>query len=130
MKIFYIVPKERHPPLIDFIDGLEPKLRKKLFSQFLLLMIPPIPREPLVKHFTIEKYGRLYELRAKGKIMVRIIFTVQDDEHILLLSPFIKKHKRNTMQALDSSLKMLEQINNGTCSVKELSIQQIKEELE
>jgi len=106
------------------MSSLEPKLQQKLLSQFLLLSKPSLPREPIVKHFTIEKYSQLYELRAKSKIMVRIIFTIRDDKSILLLTPFIKKHKRNTMQALDSSLKLLAQVNDGTCFVKELRINQ------
>ena len=120
MKVLYVVSNEGQAPLLIFLDTLEAKLRQKLCGQFLLLSKPPLPREPLVKHFTIEKYDRLYELRAKSKVMVRIIFTILDNGDILLLTPFIKKHKRNTMQALDSSLKLLAQVNNGIYSVKEL----------
>lgn len=36
-------------------------------------------REPYVKHFCIERYQALYELRAKSKNLVRIIFTLTDD---------------------------------------------------
>ena len=122
MKVFYIVPDNGQAPLCTFLDSLEPKLQQKLFGQFVMLLKPPLPCEPLVKHFTIAKYSHLYELRAKSKIMVRIIFTVQDNNEILLLTPFIKKHKRNTMQALDSSLKLLERVKCGTYSVKELFI--------
>ena len=64
-------------------------------------------REPYVKHFCIERYQALYELRAKSKNLVRIIFTLTDDGDILFLTPFIKRHKRNTMQALDRSLDCL-----------------------
>ena len=122
MKVLYVVPDKESPPLLTFLQMLEPKLQQKLFGQFLMLSKPPLPREPLVKHFTIEKYSRLYELRAKSKVMVRIIFTILDNDDILFLTPFIKKHKRNTMQALDSSLKLLAQVNNGTCPVKELNL--------
>jgi hypothetical protein len=87
-----------------------------------MLSRTPLPREPTVKHFTIEKYSRLYELRAKSKVMVRIVFTILDNNDILLLTPFNKKHKRNTMQALDSSLKLLAQVENGTCPIKELNL--------
>jgi len=122
MKVFYVTPTGRQPPLLEFLNTLEPKLQRKLFSQFLLLSKPPLPCEPHVKHFSIEKYNHLYELRTKSKIMIRIIFTIQNDKSILLLTPFIKKHKRNTMQALDSSLKLLAQVNDGTCAAKELRI--------
>ena len=79
-------------------------------------------REPYVKHFCIERYQALYELRAKSKNLVRIIFTLTDDGDILFLTPFIKRHKRNTMQALDRSLDCLTHIRDGSCSTQELSI--------
>ena len=121
MKLFYVAPEGESPPLLAFLDALEPKLRRKLMGQFLLLLQPPLPREPHVKHFTIARYSALYELRARSKVMVRIVFTIMDDGSILFLTPFIKRHSRNTMQALDASLKLLSQINGGTGSVKELT---------
>ena len=63
-------------------------------------------KEPHIKHFVIERYGQLYELREKNKILVRIIFTICDGD-ILLLTPFVKRQKRDTMQALEASLNML-----------------------
>jgi len=125
MKLYYASSGSGPPDLIAFLDSLEPKLRQKLLRQFHLLMIHPLPREPTVKHFTIEKYRGLYELRARSKIMVRIIFTLQDDGSILFLTPFVKKDKRNTMQALDASLKLLAQIENGIYSTPEIPIKQL-----
>lgn len=122
MRVLYVVTDDTHPPLLTFLETLEPKLQQKLFGQFSMLLKPPLPREPLVKHFGIEKYSQLYELRAKSKVMVRIIFTIQNNGDILLLSPFIKKHKRNTMQALESSLKLLAEVSSGVYSVKELKL--------
>jgi len=122
MKLYY-APTERNPPdLVAFMGTLDPKLRSKLLSQFYMLMTQPLPGEPAVKHFGIEKYNKLYELRARSQIMVRIIFTFQDDGGIIFLVPFIKKHTRNTMQALDGSLKMLRQIENGVSGVQEVPI--------
>ena len=119
MKILHIITNEGKAPLLDFLETLEPKLRQKIIGQFLMLSKVPLPHEPIVKHFTIEKYNKLYELRAKSKVMVRIIFTILDNNDILLLTPFIKKHKRNTMQSLDSSLKLLTLVNDGVCSLQE-----------
>ena len=130
MKLFYVTAEDERSPLLVFLNGLEPKLRQKLAQQFKLLALLPLPREPTVKHFTIAKYSGLYELRSKSKIMIRLIFTILEDGNILFLTPFVKKHKRNTMQALETSLKLLAQIDNGTCSVKEMSINQITEESE
>ena len=125
MKLYYAIPGNGPPDLAAFFDLLEPKMRLKLLNQFALLLTPPLPKEPTIKHFTIGKYSGLYELRARCKVMVRIIFTLQGDGSILFLAPFVKRHARNTMQALDASLKMLAQIKNGTCSVEEMPIKQI-----
>ncbi len=128
MKVYYVIPADRPAPLPSFIGSLEKKMCRKLFASFALLQNRPLPREPTVKHFTIARYSHLYELRARIKIMVRIIFSVQNDGSVLLLMPFVKSHKRNTMQALDASLKLLAQIEGGTCSVQELSLNEIQEE--
>lgn len=124
MNIYYAAPE-----LLGFIEGLEPKLRVKLVTQLALLAGDPTLGEPHVKHFTIAKYSKLYELRTRSKIMVRIIFAFAGDGGIILLTPFIKRHKRNTMQALDASLKLISQLETGICSLKELPIYEILEDL-
>lgn len=92
-----------------FIEALEPKLREKLVWQiFRLSRTPPAGlKEPHYKHFSIEKYRDFYELREKNRIVIRIIFTVQPDGEILLLHAFQKRQPRDTMQALERSLKLL-----------------------
>ena len=117
-------PAEGSVPLLEFFGLLDEKQRQKLLSLFALLLQSPaaVMREPYVKHFCIERYQALYELRAKSKNLVRIIFTLTDDGDILFLTPFIKRHKRNTMQALDRSLDCLTHIRDGSCSTQELSI--------
>ena len=68
-------------------------------------------KEPYVKHFSIEKYKRLYELRLKAAgTMVRIIFYNIDD-NIILLNAFIKRDKRDTEQALEHALKLIEHLD-------------------
>ena len=76
-----------------------------------------------VKHFTLERYSSLYELRAKSKTLVRIIFTMTPDGDVLFLTPFVKQHRRDTMQALESSLSLLDRMRDGSCSYQELSIE-------
>ena len=124
MKLLIAVPAEGSVPLLEFFGLLDEKQRQKLLSLFALLLQSPaaVMREPSVKHFCIERYQALYELRAKSKNLVRIIFTLTDDGDILFLTPFIKRHKRNTMQALDRSLDCLTHIRDGSCSTQELSI--------
>ena len=69
--------------------------------------------EPQVKHFSIERYRKFYELRERIRVLVRIIFTIDEAGNIILLHPFIKRHQRNTYQALEISLGMLEQIKQS-----------------
>lgn len=124
MKLLIAVPTEGAVPLYDFFTALEDKQRQKLLSLFAMLLQSPatVMREPYVKHFGIERYQSLYELRAKSKNLVRIVFTLTEHGEILFLEPFVKRHKRNTMQALDRSLEYLAYIKDGSCSVEELSI--------
>ena len=106
IKIYH--PPERAAPLESFIATLDPKLQKKLRWQFFRLANtdPADLKEPHYKHFVLEKYSQFYELREKNKILVRIIFMI-DGEDILLLTPFIKRQPRDTMRALEASLRLL-----------------------
>lgn len=105
-------PPGRAAPVARFIDSLDPKLRDKLIRQ--LVDLPRTPRaslrEPYFKHFTLERYRELYELRERGRVLVRVIFTIQADGDILLLHGFVKKQSRDTMQALEQSLNILARI--------------------
>lgn len=107
--IFVYQPSDRTPQVAAFIDGLEPKLREKLLRQIIPLprMPPSILREPHYKHFTLERYRSLYEVRAKNGIAVRIIFTILPGEKVLLLYGFSKRQSRDTMRALEQSLRIL-----------------------
>ena len=95
-----------------FIDSLEPKLREKVIRQIFALSSTPRSglREPHYKHFSLEKYQSLYELREKGKIMIRVIFTVRPGGQVLLLHAFVKRQRRDTMQALEQSLRLLAEL--------------------
>lgn len=113
-------PPGNAAPLALFLPAVGDKLTVKLVRQiFLLADTPPqLWREPHVKHFSIEKYSPFYELREKNKILVRVIFTICDGD-ILLLAPFVKRHKRDTMRALEQSIHMLAKIRaNPECAVK------------
>ena len=92
-----------------FIEGLEPRLREKVIRQIFYLSRTPLPelREPHYKHFSIEKYQSLYELREKGRVVVRIIFTPCPNGDYLLLHAFVKRQKRDTEKALEHSLRLL-----------------------
>ncbi len=96
----------------SFIKTSNIKIRKKF--DFILRYIVDERnqfKEPYVKHFSIEKYKRLYELRLKAAgTMVRIIFYNIDD-NIILLNAFIKRDKRDTEQALEHALKIIEHLD-------------------
>ncbi len=97
-----------------FIKTSNIKIRKKF--DFILKYIADERnqfKEPYVKHFSIEKYKRLYELRLKASgTMVRIIF-YNIDENIILLNAFIKRDKRDTEQALEYALKLIERLDRS-----------------
>ncbi len=97
-----------------FIEDLEPKLRNKLVLQiFRLSRTPPAGlKEPHYKHFSIEKYRDFYELREKSRIVIRLIFTVRPNGDVLLLHAFVKRQSRDTMRALERSLKLLSSLRD------------------
>lgn len=96
-KIRVYKPLTGDPPFYDFIKGLDPRLAKKLLWQVYCIAsgTERCMSEPHVKHFTLERYKELYELRERGSVLARIIFTMWDGE-IILLSAFIKKQARDT----------------------------------
>lgn len=113
------VPPGQPGPLLEFLPTLNEKLRNKLLRQiFRLSQIRLCDlKEPHFKHFVLEKYNQLYELREKNKVLARIIFTIQDGD-IILLAPFIKRQPRDTMTALEQSLRMLADIREAPeCAV-------------
>ena len=116
------------PQAAAFIDSLEPKLREKVIRQIFALSYTPRSewKEPHYKHFSIEKYRAFYELREKGKIMVRVIFTVCPGGKVLLLHAFVKRQRRETMLALEHSLRLLAQLReHPECAVE----YKVKEEI-
>ena len=107
-------PMDRAAPVARFIDGLDPKLRDKLIRW--LIELPNTPKaslkEPHFKHFALERYRDLYELRARGKVLVRVIFTIRPNGEILLLHAFIKRQSRDTMQALEQAVSIMTQVRD------------------
>lgn len=104
-----------------FIEGLEPRLREKVIRQIFYLSRTPLPelREPHYKHFSIEKYQSLYELREKGRVVVRVIFTPCPNGDYLLLHAFVKRQKRDTEKALEHSLRLLASLwGHPECAVE------------
>ena len=61
------------------------------------------------------------EEKQRQKIF-SLLATLRENGDLLFLVPFIKRHRRDTMQALDASLRLLAQCRDGSCSIQELSI--------
>ena len=119
-KVFLYISPSGDSPFLRFLSVIEPKLRARLVQGIgNLAAIPEYMTEPHVKHFSLERYAALYEYRARMRIMVRVIFTLDTEGNIILLHPMVKKRDRNTMQALETSLRMLEQLKQGEASLAE-----------
>lgn len=112
MKKIYLYHNACCSPVADFLANLPPKQLAKVERS--LLMLCHFPRsygKPHVKHFQIERYRALYELREKcGSTLIRMIFLHDEQDNIILLEPFLKSHSRATSKALERALEHLEQI--------------------
>ena len=95
--------------MLEFIKSAGKKFERKF--EFLIKYIQGEKEclcEPYVKHFSIEKYQSLYELRLRNNgIMIRVIFFLSDTNEIILLHAFYKKERRDTEKALETALKIL-----------------------
>lgn len=123
-KIYLYQSPDGSAPFLDFMATLDGKARKKL-EYALKSMVISRGRltEPLVKHFSIERYRQLYEVREKARVLIRVIFALDEEGNVILLHPFIKRHKRNTNQALETSLAMLEEIRQNPDALLEYPFQ-------
>lgn len=99
--------------LADFIDNINVKVKRKLIFLFRYIMNKENALcEPYVKHFSIERYRQLYEMRLKADgTMVRFIFFFKSEDELVILNAFYKKDKKDTEQALEYALKLLKDIN-------------------
>ncbi len=76
-KIYIYISPEGESPFMDFLDALNEKQRKKLeYALKCLAMQTGKLSEPQVKHFSIERYKRLYELREKSQVLLRVVFAL------------------------------------------------------
>ena len=104
-------PPGRENVIDKFLSEQHPKLARKLRRQFFMLAHTPDDelKEPHYKHFSLERYSPFYEVREKRNVVVRVIFTIQGGD-ILLLLPFVKKESKDTMRALEQSIRTLARI--------------------
>ena len=105
---------DKSTQLSAFIDNLEPRLREKiiLLLYWLSQQRKPELKEPHFKRFSLERYRTLCELRIKSKMLIRVIFYLYPDGRVLLLYGFIKRQKRDTMQALEEAMRILDALKD------------------
>jgi len=101
-------------PVLRFIESTHKKIRSKF--DFMLQFVKDERNmlcEPYVKHFSIDKYKMLYELRIRANgTMVRVIY-YKAEENIILLHAFFKKSRRDTENALEYALKILNSFDDS-----------------
>jgi hypothetical protein len=98
-----IITSDSKSPVSDFIGQLDTKFKNKIVTQFTLLQDCKYHLQPpLVKAIRHSKYKGLYELRTRlNQTMSRIIFCFDNNDNIILLHGFLKKHNRSIEQALE-----------------------------
>ena len=101
-------------PVLRFIESTHKKIRNKF--DFMLHFVKDERNmlcEPYVKHFSIDKYKMLYELRIRANgTMIRVIY-YKAEENIILLHAFFKKSRRDTENALEYALKILNSFDDS-----------------
>lgn len=108
MRKIYTYEKNGVCPIDDFFRQANDKIKRKFLFQLKYIEDEHnVFAEPHVKHFSIEKYRQLYELRIKAAgTMVRVIFYEPNNE-IILLYAFYKRDRKDTEKALETGLKIL-----------------------
>jgi phage-related protein len=111
LRKIYAYTKDNRSPVEEFIKATNDKIKEKLIFQLVYIKDETNPFcEPYVKHFSMERYRKMYELRLKAaETMIRIIFYEHDGE-IVFLHAFHKRDRKDTDRGLESALKILESI--------------------
>ena len=111
MRKIYAYTEDNRSPVEEFIQATNEKNKEKLIFQLVYIKDETNPFcEPYVKHFSMERYRKMYELRIKAaETMIRIIFYEHDGE-IVFLHAFHKRDRKDTDRGLESALKILESI--------------------
>ena len=100
MKTLYLYQDKGDNAVKRFLQSFPSKQQERLLRQIAMLLLPQLGKPP-VKHFQMDRYRSLYELRDKYKTtLTRIIFTYDAAGNVILLEAFIKNHKGKQMQRL------------------------------
>lgn len=110
MKALYLYQDVGGAAIERFLQSFPPKQQERRLLHIAMLLHPQLGKPP-VKHFQMERYRSLYELRDKYKTtLTRIIFAYDAAGNVILLEAFIKNHKRKTDAALASALAKMRRI--------------------
>ena len=120
MRKIYAYTKDNRSSVEEFIKATNDKIKEKLIFQLSYIRDESNPFcEPYVKHFSMERYRQMYEIRVKAaERMMRIIFYEKNGE-IILLHAFYKHDRKDTEKALEAAHKILENITDKNGSVTE-----------
>ncbi len=103
MSCSVIIPNRWEKEYEKFIFKLDKQTLTKLAREIDLLRARgPILPEPYVK----KVYKQIWELRIRGKIEVRILYTIKNSD-VYLLSWFIKKSQKTPLSQLRKAVNRL-----------------------
>ena len=107
MRIIYVYKETGEDYVMHFMRGCSEKIREKFkFLIYRLLTECELPREPHIKHFTIEKYKAIYEMRIRiDNQIVRVMFSLYHGRDILLLHAFYKHSPQDGERGLEMAYK-------------------------
>ena len=107
-KIYILTDNEKKNSVKVFLETAQPKMKKKFeFMKAYLEDEKNILCEPYIKHFGTERYKELYEIRLRSaRTMIRIIFYMEDN-NVILLHAFQKRDRKDTENALEFTVKLL-----------------------
>lgn len=120
-KVYNFLSANGRCPVEDFIHQQDVKTQNKIRIQLNQLQMPQCQLQPpTVKAFRLNRYKGLYELRTRIRQMIRIIFYIDENNAIILLHGFIKKHNRATEQALETARARQLALAVGSANYKEI----------
>ena len=120
MRKIYAYTNDGECQVKDFFNRAEEKAVDKLMFQLEIIRDERNGfLEPHIKHFSIERYRRLYEFRFKAyNLRVRVIFYEHNGELILLYA-FVKRDRKDTEKALETAIKILCRITEPDGEIKD-----------
>ena len=93
-------------PVKDFIEGQDKVIRTKIgLSIRLLINNGPFLKPPYIKKLQ----SRLYELRISGKVVIRIFYTISNNDYYLLHA-FKKKSQKTPSKELKVAIDRMREL--------------------